>query len=170
MQNALSHKVNLESVLDCIKRIKQIVDVPIVLFSYCNPLINKGLADKLKDFAKAGVDATLVVDLPLEKSDEYLKQCNINNIEPICLIAPSTRRQKAQKIAYHCHAFLYYVCRNGTTGVKNSLPKDYVEKLSELKTISNHPIVSGFGIGNRKLAAKALQHADGLSVQHLSVR
>ena len=94
----------------------------------------------------------------------FLENCRLNKLKPICLIPPSTDEERIKRINKHCHSFLYYVCRNGITGVKNNLPENYVKKIKAIKSLSNNPVVTGFGIGNRKLAAQALQHADGFVV------
>ena len=120
MNDALANSVNIHAVLQSIKNISDVVDVPIVIFTYYNPLYNADL-NKIFHAAKtAGVDGILVVDLPIEESTAYFASCKHNAIEPICLIAPATAEQRIQKISEQCNSFLYYVYRNGTTGVKKT--------------------------------------------------
>ncbi len=164
MNEALEASVSIQSVLNAVRNIKKQTQVPIVLFTYYNPLIAIGLNEVLSDIAEAGVDGILVVDLPIEESKIYFKQCQLNKLEPICLLSPSTDENRIRDINKHCNSFLYYVCRNGTTGIKDALPSNYMEKIETINSLSDNPVVSGFGIGNRSLAAQALQHADGFVV------
>lgn len=164
MTDALTKPINLTEVFTRIRHIKQSVDVPIVLFSYLNPLIAMGIDKVLTDAKMAGVDGLLVVDLPLEESTDYFAHCKQHELEPICLLSPTTDDQRISQINQHANAFLYYVCRNGTTGVKNSLPDNYPKQMSHLKSLADTPVVAGFGIGNRELAQQALDHADGFVV------
>ena len=164
MNNALLKKCTLDEVLMVIKQIKQRVNVPIVLFSYYNPILKAGLASALQSASRAGVDGILVVDLPLEEADTLHQQCLKNLIEPVSLLSPSTNYERIKKISQHGGAFLYYVCRNGTSGVKSDMPEDYANKMKQIKSQANQPIVSGFGIGSRALAEQALKHADGFVV------
>ncbi|MCH9689999.1 MAG: tryptophan synthase subunit alpha [Gammaproteobacteria bacterium] len=164
MNEALDASVTINSVLNTICNIKKQTYVPIILFTYYNPLIAIGMNQMMSDSAAAGVDGILVVDLPLEESTAYIQACKLNNIEPIWTVSPSTHEERTKEINQYCNSFLYYVCRHGTTGVKTTLPPDYAEKVKRIKTLSDKPVISGFGIGNRALAAQALKHADGFVV------
>ena len=112
----------------------------------------------------AGATALLVVDLPLEYSTEYFSACNAVGLAPVALVAPTTPMPRAKLIDQHCDSFIYYVCRNGITGVKASLPDNFVNKVQEIRAICDNKVVCGFGIGTRELAAQVLQHADGFVV------
>jgi tryptophan synthase alpha chain len=105
MQTALNAGVNLNAVLNCIQKIKQQTSVPIVLFSYYNPLLAVGLDEALKRAVQAGVDAVLIVDLPLEESETYFELCRQHKLEPVGLLAPSTHAARIKKISASCDAF-----------------------------------------------------------------
>jgi len=164
MTDALTYSVNIHSVLTTITRIKAISQVPIVLFTYFNPLLKANIKDFLPKAKQAGVDGMLVVDLPIEESALYFEQCRENNIHPICLISPSTAAHRVREISKQSNAFIYYVCRHGITGVKSDLPHNYDKTIAKIKSLINCPVVSGFGIGNRMLARQALISADGFVV------
>jgi tryptophan synthase alpha chain len=164
MLDALARGTELSAVLETIARIKQHTNTPIVLFSYYNPLLACGLNHTLKQAALAGVDAILIVDLPLEESHEYLKLCRAHQLKPIGLLSPSSSQTRIQAISAAFDGFLYYVCRHGTTGIKNSLPDNYAHNLKTIRTQTKTPVVSGFGISTQTLATEALQHADGFVV------
>ena len=163
MQQALTYGATLTATLAMIEALKQDVDVPIVLFSYYNPLLNAGniIFEHMK---KVGVDGVLVVDLPMEESQQYFTDCRVAGLEPVCLLSPSTPRQRIAAIDQRCDSFLYYVCRNGTTGIKKTLPEDFVSKIQAIKKVATNPIAVGFGIANSKQAAQVLKHADAFVV------
>lgn len=164
MTDALSHNLSLKDILSTVSKIKKDTDVPIVLFSYLNPLLNNGFKENLTSAKAAGVDGVLIVDLPLEFSAEYFALCNELGLEPVCLLATTTCDDRVKEIASHCNSFLYYVCRSGTTGVKSALPEDFAPKMDHLQTLVDASIVCGFGIGNKEMAGEALDHASGFVV------
>ena len=164
MTDALRDGVTLQGIFKTISQIKQKRDVPIVLFTYFNPILAMGLDHALHEASKAGIDGILVVDMPLEESSDYFNKCSFYGLEPIGLIAQSTNNDRISRISSQCNAFLYYVCRNGTTGVKTDLPSDYIQKITNIKSQTQKPVVCGFGIGNNKLAQQILKYSDGLVV------
>lgn len=164
MYDACQRGVSLNEVFTLITKIKSQRDIPIVLFSYYNPLFSSGLANTLQRAADAGVDATLIVDLPLEESAAYFQHAKQQLIAPIGLLSPSTSQARMLDIDTHSQGFLYYVCRNGTTGVKRDLPENFVSRMSAIKAQANNPVICGFGIGTRAVAKSAIAHADGFVV------
>ena len=164
MNDALKRKVNIFSTIECIKNIKQKIKKPIVLFTYYNLLLVAGVGNILKLCAEAKIEGLLVVDLPIEESRSYFEICNHYHIEPICLLSPSTSNERSKLISEYCNSFLYYVCRNGVTGVQKKLPESFVNKVTMLKNNTNKPIVCGFGIGDKELAAKVLDISNGFVV------
>lgn len=172
MTDALQEVCDLDSIFKTIKKIKKSPSLrtlarqstPIVLFSYLNPLLCGGLKNNLKKAKKNGVDAVLIVDLPLEESEDYFALCKKIGLEPVGLLSPTTPPSRVVEINEHCHSFLYYVCRSGVTGVKSSLPDGFAEKMQSLQSLCTTPIVCGFGIGSSELAEQALSCADGFVV------
>lgn len=164
MIDALQRDTNITGIINTIKEIKKKVTLPIIIFSYFNPIISFGINNFFSMISEANVEAILIVDLPLEESDTYLYFCAKYKIEPIFLLSPSTPIRRAKEIMKSSNSFLYYVCRNGITGIKTSLPSDYTKKIGTLRSLSNIPIVTGFGISSKNMAKEALTHADGFVV------
>ncbi|MCP3679635.1 MAG: tryptophan synthase subunit alpha [Gammaproteobacteria bacterium] len=164
MSAALATHSDFTAALEIISNIKRVSSAPIVLFSYYNPLFARGLSQSLNEAAAAGVDALLIVDLPLEESSACYQNCDSLGIAPVNLIAPATPPQRIKAISENCRAFLYYVCRNGTTGIRDALPDNYPQQVETIKRMSSHPVAAGFGIANRQMAAAALSCADGFVV------
>jgi len=170
MNEALSYPITLHSILNTIHEIKQVKNIPIVLFTYFNPLFKTGITKIMKEAKQAGVDAILTVDCPLEESSEYFSCAKSASMDTIGLISPSTEPERILKICQSDPAFLYYICRNGITGVKDSLPEDYLKKIAQIKSLSIIPVIAGFGISTKEMASSALECADGFVVGSLFVK
>ena len=166
---ALKLGASLEGVLELIRDLRKETDVPIILFSYYNPVFQAG-EDFFKRAHDAGVNGCLIVDLPIEESDAYCQSCEAANIDSVFLISPSTPIDRIKQINNKSKGMLYYVCRTGTTGVKNTMPEDLKQRLADIKSVATLPVVAGFGISNRDMAAEVLNHADGFVVGSLFVK
>ncbi|MCP5506370.1 MAG: tryptophan synthase subunit alpha [Chlamydiales bacterium] len=163
MTRSLEEGTTPEKVLDFVKAFRKESEVPIVLFSYFNPLFVGGKSF-LEKAAKVGVDGILVVDLSLEEGEDYMNEVKRVGIDPIFLISPSTPQERIKKIAERGRGFLYYVCRKGTTGVKQGFPEDLEEKVKGIKACSALPVAIGFGIATKEMAKRAMEVADGCVV------
>ena len=163
MERSLKLGTTPRKVLECIATIRKKSAVPIVLFTYYNPVLAAG-GDFYKEAKAAGVDGILIVDLPLEEGEDYRKQAQSAGLDTIFLIAPSTPKERIQNIALASSGFLYYVSRKGTTGVKTDLPDDLEEKVQEIRSVTSLPVVVGFGVSNSAMARKILTFADGFVV------
>lgn len=161
---ALSNGTNIFDALELAKKIRRKTEVPIILFSYFNPILQaekKGLYRLAK---KNAIDGILVVDLPLEESEFHIKKCRENSIAPIFIIAPSTIVGRIRHIDKSGSSFLYYACRSGTTGMRRSLPEGFAKKMKIIKKHTHLPVVAGFGISTKEDAEEVIKHADGFVV------
>lgn len=169
MQDALRRKVTILDVLKLIKKIRKYSTIPIVLFSYFNPILQVGYKNVFKRAKAAGVDGCLIVDLPLEESAEYITNCSTYDIAPIFVIAPSTSSERIKQINKQAKGFLYYACRTGTTGIKNNLPNNFKKQIKLIKQNTELPIVVGFGISSNVIAQKVVANANGFVIGSLFV-
>ncbi len=169
-QRAISAGTTLKDVLWLVKEIRQVSDIPLVLFSYLNPILAGSQSDFFSEAKNAGVDGLLLVDCPIEESTFIRDACMTNQMDLIYVIAPSTPMSRIQYINEHGKGFLYYACRKGTTGVRDGLPDGFQEKLASIKAILNLPIVVGFGISNNEMAKEVCKIADGVVVGSLFVK
>ena len=137
----------------------------IVVFSYYNPVFSMGLgafADAARD---AGVDAALVVDLPLEEREELLAELRPRGVGYVPLIAPNTPLDRVAASAENVgDSFLYVITVKGTTGARTELPSDLAERLEAIRRFSPLPVAAGFGISTRAQAEVVSRHADGYIV------
>ncbi len=162
-QRAITAGMTLKKVLALITDVRKATNIPIILFSYYNPILSYGKSF-YSELKAAGANGILVVDLPIEEAQQHLSACQAHGIDPIFLVSPSTSVERLKVINQYASGMLYYVCRNGTTGVKSNLPDDFAEKLQTIKQHIQLPIVAGFGIATRDMAAEVLTHADGFVV------
>lgn len=163
--------VSLEKALELIKTFKENYHTAIVLFSYFNPIMQFSKDhDFFKEAEQAGVDACLVVDLPLEESADYQENCIQVGIDPIYIVSNSTPLSRIADLSRLGQGMLYYACRNGVTGVKQGLPAEFVKKITEIKAHSALPVVVGFGVSNKETVEHILKYADGFVVGSLLVQ
>jgi len=166
-QRALSSGTTIRGVFDCVREIRRTSQIPVVLYSYLNPIFQFG-ADKFHCEAEnAGVDGLLILDLPPEEDSPELarlKRSSFNGPIHIRLVAPTTPASRIETIAKNAKGFLYYVSREGVTGARDSISKSLPEKISELRKHSSLPIAVGFGISNSDQAREVAQHADAVVV------
>lgn len=169
-QRALSSGTTLRDVLWLTEQIRQVSDIPLVLFSYLNPVLSQFNTSFFTDAKQAGIDGVLIVDCPMEESSAVHQRCQEQGMAPIYVITPSTPLPRIRKIDQHGMGFLYYACRKGTTGVRSSLPHDFAEAMQRIKSSVDLPVVTGFGISTHEAACEVLHHADGVVVGSLFVK
>ena len=145
-------------------------ETPLILFSYYNVLLNRGL-DKLGgELAAAGIDGVLAVDLPLEERGELVPVCEKYGIDLIPLVSPATPPERAKRIAAGCGGFIYYITVRGVTGVRTSLPPELAGELEAVRKLLPLPVAAGFGISTPEMAKAVAAHADAVVVGSAMVR
>lgn len=167
---ALAAGTTLPAILDLVAEIRSRSDIPLILFTYMNPIFRVIHADFFQKAQQAGVDGILLVDCPLEEMGLILQPCKTQHIAPIFVASPTTSVARIQQLDQHGEGFLYYACRKGTTGVRENLPDDFANKMTILQMHTTLPVVAGFGIGSREVAAQVLHYADGVVVGSLFVK
>jgi tryptophan synthase alpha chain len=159
-QRALEAGATLPGVLRCIRELRQKSEIPIVLYTYMNPIFQFGLERFHAEAEAAGIDGLLILDLPPE---EDLDRGGTNLIH-IRLIAPTTPVERIQKIIEGAEGFLYYVSREGVTGARQEVASSLPGKVAELRQLSPLPIAVGFGISTPDQAREVGKHADAVVV------
>ncbi len=145
-ERALRAGTTLEGVLDLVASIRRRSDVPLVLFSYFNPVLQMGLEKFAERAAAVGADGVLITDLTPEESGDYRKLMAANGLDTIFLAAPTSPDERLSLIAGCTSGFLYLISRTGVTGVQSGLPKTcphcYAEFVALHRCLS--PLVSAF--------------------------
>src|SRR5436190_8463684 len=159
-ERALRKGVTLRDVLTCIARAKQHIDVPIVLFSYFNPLLSFGRDRLANDAKEAGVDAVLVTDLIPEEAHTWTETLIQFDLDPIFLVAPTTSDKRLKQIARQARGFIYAVSRAGVTGVREEMTDDAETLVKRLHLVSDLPVAVGFGISTAEQVRQIWKFAD----------
>jgi tryptophan synthase alpha chain len=159
-QRALAVGTTIRGVFDCVREIRRNSQIPIVLYSYLNPIFQFGSEKFHREAESAGVDGLLILDLPPEEDVDFPS----GNVVHVRLIAPTTPPERIERIANSAKGFLYYVSREGVTGAQESLASSLKEKVADLRKHSNLPIAVGFGISNPQQAREVAQHAEAVVV------
>ncbi len=145
-ERALKAHTTLVQVIDLVSEIRKSSEVPVVLFSYYNPVLQMGL-EKFASAAKnVGADGVLITDLTPEESDDYRQILAAHHLDTIFLGAPTSTDERLTKIAAVSSGFLYLISRTGVTGAKDALPDDLPALLRRARKVTQLPIAVGFGI------------------------
>ncbi len=168
--NQLAAQRGLESgttppkLLETIATIRRDSQVPIVLYIYFNIIHRVGMERFIADCVKAGVDGLLVLDLPPEESDNYEAQMAKAGLCNIYLIAPTTPEARMEKIVKRAAGFIYYISREGVTGMQSSIATNLASQVAKIRAHTSLPIAVGFGVSNPEQAKAVAQEADGCVV------
>ena len=145
-ERALKAGATLAKVLDLVREIRKSSEVPLVLFSYYNPVFQMGLEKFAATAANLGADGVLITDLTPEESEEYRRIITAKNLDTVFLGAPTSTDERLEKIAACTSGFLYLISRTGVTGAKDMLPDDLPAFLRRARSITQLPLAVGFGI------------------------
>ena len=149
---ALQRGVRLDDVLEMVKNVAPEVKAPIILFTYYNPILNRGIESFLKEIAAVGVQGLVVPDLPLEEAESLLKPAAEIGIEVILLVAPTSPQERIEAIAQQSQGFIYLVSVTGVTGMRTQLESRVQDILVQMRTVTDKPIGVGFGISQPEQA------------------
>jgi tryptophan synthase alpha chain len=157
-QRALEAGTTVSGVLDCIRQIRRCSQIPIVLYTYLNPIFQFGFELFHRAAAEAGVDGLLLLDLPPEEDQPSEGPLHIR------LIAPTTPPERIEQVCRRAAGFIYYISREGVTGVQSSVASSLGDRVSEIRRHTKLPIAVGFGISTAEQAREVAQIADAIVV------
>lgn len=169
-ERALKNGVNLPLILDMVRQIRKKSDVPLILFSYLNPILRYGLARFAKDAVACGADGVLVTDLSVEEADPFVTQMRLNKLDTVFLVAPTSTDERIKRAAELSTGFIYAVSRTGVTGTREQLSDTVTPLLRRLRAVTALPVGVGFGISRPEHLAQLAPMADGVVVGSALVR
>lgn len=149
---ALQRGVSLDNVLEMVKDVAPDLKAPLILFTYYNPILNRGIESFLKQIAEVGVKGLVVPDLPLEEAESLLKPAAEIGIEVILLVAPTSPKERIEAIAHKSQGFIYLVSVTGVTGVRTQIESRVQDILQQMRAVTDKPIGVGFGISGPEQA------------------
>ncbi len=163
-QRGLASGTTPRAVLEAVSVIRRKSEVPVVLYTYFNLLHRYGLETFLTDAARAGVDGILTLDLPPEEAHQYEDLMRREGMCNIYLVAPTTPEDRMAAITEHARGFVYYVSREGVTGMQQAVAGDLAAKVQRIRAHTSLPIAVGFGISNPDQAQTVAAVADAVVV------
>lgn len=167
---ALGKGVNVESVLSWTQEFRRDFDIPIVLFSYLNPVLRYGAQRFIRAARESGAAGLLLTDLPVGEDEELEATLATGGLDWVRLIAPTTPERRAARILQAAQGFIYYISRTGVTGERHSVPRGLAQELAALRRRTDLPIAVGFGIARPAQARAVAAIADGVVVGSALVR
>ena len=163
-ERSLAAGTTLSGVLATVEVIRQDLEIPIVLFTYANPVLRYGIEAFAEDAATAGVDGVLFTDVPAEEMAPFEEQISARDIDLIMLVTPTSTRQRMKAAARFGGGFLYLVSRTGVTGVRQELDAGLADIIRVARKVSRLPVAVGFGISTPEQVANVAERADGVVV------
>jgi tryptophan synthase alpha chain len=175
-ERALRQDVGIAEILQTVTEARKQTEVPIILFSYFNPLLQFGVKkagetsalpafEKLAGAAKAaGVDGILVTDLVPEEAREFASVLRAQDLDMIFLVAPTSTDERLQMVAERASGFIYAVSRAGITGVRDEMSAEAEQLVGRVRRFSDLPVAVGFGISTPNQVADVWRYADAAVV------
>jgi tryptophan synthase alpha chain len=163
-ERALKNGVTLRKVISLIKGLRQITRIPLVLMTYFNPVFRYGTSDFIRDAVAAGVDGTIIPDLPPDEAGEFIKISRATGLDTIFLLAPTSTEDRIKKVTRASSGFIYYVSITGITGANLLLDGSMEALIGNIKRYTDKPIAVGFGISGPGEASAVARISDGVIV------
>ena len=156
--------MTVQDALTCARNVRERIDVPIVLFSYFNPLLQFGPEPFAPAARQAGIDAVLVTDLIPEEAESWNQNLLQHQLDPIFLVAPTTSDKRLAHIAQQARGFIYAVSRAGVTGARDQMTHDAEALVNRVRAVSDLPVAVGFGISTSEQVRSVWRFADAAVV------
>ena len=163
-ERALKSGTNVKKILDMVKQIREVSEIPIILFTYFNPIHHMGVEEFVAEAAASGVDGALVLDLPPEESKEYKSLMDMKDLSTVYLLAPTSSDERIDLISKFSTGFIYYVSREGVTGMQEKMAGGVDAIVEKIRARSGSPVAVGFGIADAKMAAEVASYSDAVVV------
>ncbi len=161
---ALAAGATLTGVLDIIKQVRETSEVPIVVFSYLNPVLRYGFEEFAEDAATSGADGALLTDLNIEAAEPYLAEMRRHGLATIFLGSQTTSQERLRRVAKASSGFLYLVSMAGVTGTRTTLSDQAIPLLERARRATDLPLAIGFGLSKPEHMRAVAPHAEGAIV------
>jgi len=163
-ERALRAKSNVAGLLDAVREVRRQSQIPLLLFSYLNPLLRYGFEKLASDAVDAGVDGILLTDLSVEEAVEPVRELRRRGLDTVFLAAPTSTERRLRLVSEHSSGFVYLVSRAGVTGEQASLSDAAAPLVKRMRALTDLPLALGFGIGTPEQVAEAARLSDGVAV------
>ena len=163
-QRALRNGIDIAQILGLVEASRRKTDVPIILFSYFNPLLQFGIKRLCEEARRVGVDGVLVTDLAPEEAKDFASELAATNLEHIFLVAPPSTNERLEFIAAQATGFIYAVSTTGVTGARTELSNEAEKLVTRVRRVTDLPIAVGFGISTLEQVTEVWRYADAAVV------
>lgn len=163
-ERALKTSMGVADILPIVERVRKTCDVPILLFTYFNPLLQFAQNDLGKQLKAAGVDGVLITDLIPEEADEFVAEMRAAEIDTVFLAAPTSTNERLNQIGRYSSGFVYVVARTGVTGMRASVATEVESLVARVRAQTDLPVAVGFGISTAEHVKDVWRYADGAVV------
>jgi tryptophan synthase alpha chain len=164
-ERALANGVNLTNIFSAIKELREEeINIPIILFSYYNPIYKFGLQEFSKECSRNGIQGSLILDLPPEEGDDYIKHMKAEKLDTIFLASPTTTPERIKYIDSKSTGFIYYVARTGVTGESSQISQNLKKEAEAVRSLINNPLAIGFGISDANQAKEVANNCDAIVI------
>jgi tryptophan synthase alpha chain len=169
-ERALKAGTNVQKVLEIARTIRQTSNIPLLLFTYLNPVLRYGLEILARDAKAAGIDGCLLTDLSVEEAAPYVGAMRSAGLDTVFLAAPTSTPARLKLVAEYSTGFVYLVSRTGVTGEQSSLSQSIEPLIESMRAVTDLPLAVGFGISTPEQARDVAKVADAVVVGSTIVR
>ncbi len=169
-ERALRAGTNVIKVLEIARKIRTTSEIPLLLFTYLNPVLRYGLEKLALDAKAAGIDGCLLTDLSVEEAESYMGAMRAAGLDTVFLAAPTSTDARLKLVAKYSTGFVYLVSRTGVTGERTALSDALAPLIERTRAVTTLPLAAGFGISTPEQAGIVAKMADGVVVGSAIVR
>lgn len=169
-ERALKAGTTLKIVLDIAAQIRERSQVPLLLFTYLNPVMRYGLDRLAQDAARCGIDGCLLTDASVEEAHDYVGAMHRHGLDTVFLAAPTSTPRRQKLVAQYSTGFVYLVSRTGVTGERESLSDAVAPLVRSMRGITDLPLAVGFGISKPEHVAELGRQVEAVVVGSAFVR
>lgn len=163
-ERSLAAGTTVKSVLEIVRQLRTTSELPVVVFSYLNPILRYGFERFADDAAEAGVDGALMTDLNIEEADGYVREMRARGLDCVFLVTQTTPDDRIREIARCSSGFVYLVARAGVTGEQSILSSEALPLVRRTRVATSLPLALGFGLSKRAHMQEIAPHAEGAVV------
>lgn len=163
-ERSLEKGTTMKRILEMVRQIRNQSEIPLLLFSYLNPVMHYGFEDLARDAAEAGIDGILLTDLSVEEAEAPVKRIREQSLDTVFLAAPTSSERRLGLVGKHSSGFVYLVSRTGVTGERASLSEQAIPLVERMRRHTSLPLAVGFGISTPDQVAEVAKFADGVVV------
>lgn len=169
-ERALTAGTTLGSVLDIAAEIRRRSEVPLLLFTYLNPVLRYGLERLAADAARQGIDGCLLTDASVDEAQDYAAAMHRHGLDTVFLAAPTSTRRRLELVARYSTGFIYLVSRTGVTGEREQLSDSVAPLVRAVRAVTDLPLAVGFGISRPEHVAELARQVEAVVVGSAFVR